>query len=78
MPKKSHVPPHQGHGKGDHHQHHAHMVADFRRRFWVSLALTIPVLALSPMIQGFLGLGQALRFTGDLYVLFVSLPQGTL
>jgi len=70
MPKKSHVPPHQGHGKGDHHQHHAHMVADFRRRFWVSLALTIPVLALSPMIQGFLGLGQALRFTGDLYVLF--------
>ena len=50
--------------------HHAHMVADFRRRFWVSLALTIPVLALSPMIQGFLGLGQALRFGGDLYVLF--------
>ena len=50
--------------------HHDHMVADFRRRFWVSLALTIPVLALSPMIQGFLGLGQALRFGGDLYVLF--------
>jgi P-type Cu2+ transporter len=58
---------HEGHKGGD---HHTHMVADFRRRFLVSLALTIPVLALSPMIQGFLGLGQALRFTGDLYVLF--------
>ena len=28
--------------------HHAMMVADFRRRFWVSLALTMPILALSP------------------------------
>ena len=24
------------------------MVADFRRRFWISLVLTIPILALSP------------------------------
>jgi P-type Cu2+ transporter len=70
MPKKSDAPRHEGLGKGGHQQHHAHMVADFRRRFWVSLALTIPVLALSPMIQGFLGLREALRFTGDLSVLF--------
>ena len=27
------------------------MVADFRRRFWISLALTAPVLVLSPLIQ---------------------------
>lgn len=47
------------------------MVADFRRRFWVSLVLTIPVLVLSPMIQEFFGLGDRLRFTGDLYILFV-------
>jgi len=26
---------------------HARMVADFRRRFWISLALTVPILALS-------------------------------
>jgi Cu2+-exporting ATPase len=26
------------------------MVEDFRRRFWVSLALTLPVLVLDPMI----------------------------
>jgi Cu2+-exporting ATPase len=47
------------------------MVADFRRRFWVSLAVSVPVLLLSPMIQRFLGLREALRFPGDLYVLFL-------
>lgn len=56
---------------GGHHDHHAHMVADFRRRFWISLALTVPILALSHMIQEFLGLGGRLHFSGDTYVLFV-------
>jgi P-type Cu2+ transporter len=46
------------------------MVADFRRRFWLCLALTPPVLLLSPMIQHGLGLGDALRFRGDGLVLF--------
>jgi len=55
-----------GHGAHD----HAAMIADFRRRFWVSLVLTVPVLALSPMIQAFLGLERALAFPGDSYVLF--------
>jgi P-type Cu2+ transporter len=41
------------------------MVADFRRRFWVSLILSVPVLALSPLIQAWLGLGEALAFPGD-------------
>lgn len=41
------------------------MVADFRRRFWVSLALTPPVLFLSPLIQHGLGLGDALTFRSD-------------
>jgi Cu2+-exporting ATPase len=59
------VKDHEGHG-----DHHAHMVADFRFRFWVSLVLTLPVLALSPMLQQFVGLEEALRFPGDLYLLF--------
>ncbi|PYP39050.1 MAG: heavy metal translocating P-type ATPase [Gemmatimonadetes bacterium] len=46
------------------------MVADFRRRFWISLALTLPVLATSHMIQQFLGLRDALAFPGDRYVGF--------
>ena len=46
------------------------MVADFRLRFWVSAVLTVPVLTLSPMIQGFLGLTEALAFPGSDYVQF--------
>ena len=63
-------PGHRGVGTVEHHHggrgsHHAHMVADFRRRFWVSLILSVPVLALSPLIQAWLGLGEALAFPGD-------------
>ena len=54
----------------DHHDHHAHMAADFRRRFWISLALTLPILLLSPLLQKLVGLREAIRFPGDLYVLF--------
>ena|GEM_PF-462074 len=58
------------HHKHDHYAHHAHMVEDFKKRFWVSLILTIPILLLSPMIQEFLGL-EKLSFPGSLYVLFI-------
>ena len=57
------APAHGGHD-------HSDMVADFRRRFWISLALTVPVLATSEMIQHFLGLGRVLAFPGDRYVGF--------
>jgi P-type Cu2+ transporter len=60
---------HAGHSGHAGHDHGA-MVADFRRRFWVTLLLTPFVLALSPMIQHALGLGEALAFRGDRYVLF--------
>jgi Cu2+-exporting ATPase len=48
-------------GDGGHHHgghdgpDHGAMVADFRRRFWVALALTPPVMALSPMVQHLVG-----------------------
>jgi P-type Cu2+ transporter len=57
---------HMGHGHAGHD--HSTMIADFRRRFWVSLILTVPVLALSPLIHTLLGI--QLRFHGDSYVLF--------
>jgi Cu2+-exporting ATPase len=60
-------PGHGEHGPG----HHAHMVADFRRRFWISLVLTVPVILLSPMLQKWVGLEDVLRFPGDAYVQFV-------
>ncbi|MDD5044425.1 MAG: copper-translocating P-type ATPase [Candidatus Omnitrophica bacterium] len=63
-----HVPASCGH---DHAGHHSHMVADFKRRFWISLIFTLPVLLLSPMIQEFIGLKETIRFSGDSYVLFL-------
>lgn len=53
-----------------HHDHHAHMAADFRQRFWISLVLTLPILVLSPMLQSLVGLRESIRFSGDIYVLF--------
>jgi Cu2+-exporting ATPase len=46
------------------------MAADFKRRFWISLILSLPILALAPMIQGWLGLTGKLAFPGDRYVQF--------
>lgn len=58
---------HDGHS---HSEHLGHSVEGFKRRFWISLIFTIPILLLSPMIQHFLGLKESLRFNGDIYVLF--------
>lgn len=49
------------------HAHHAGMIDDFKRRFYVVLALTIPIMALSPMIQHWLGIDWA--FAGSGYIL---------
>jgi P-type Cu2+ transporter len=57
--------PHQGMSE---HDHHAMMIADFKKRFYVVLALTIPILMLSPMIQHFMGVNW--QFTGSSYTLF--------
>jgi len=58
-------------GNHDHHSHHAHMVADFKRRFWISLGLTVPVLALAPLIQSILGVEETWAFPGDSYLQFL-------
>lgn len=66
---------HHNHGNGnhehhDHKDHHKHMVEDFKKRFWISLVITIPILLLSPLIQEFIGLKESLSFEGSKYVLF--------
>ena len=53
------------------HSNHGSMVKDFKKRFWISLLLTIPVLFLSPIIRQFLHLEEVLAFRGDMYVLFI-------
>lgn len=56
---------HAGHGD------HKAMIYDFKKRFWISIFLTIPVLFLSPVIQQFLHLEKMISFPGDIYVLFI-------
>lgn len=50
------------------HDHHKMMIEDFRKRFWVTLILTLPILFLSPMIQDFFGFEFLLP--GNPYILF--------
>ncbi len=57
--------PHMGMSE---HDHHAMMIADFKKRFYVVLGLTIPIVLLSTMIQHFMGVNWA--FTGSSYILF--------
>lgn len=65
---------HEGHGNQSkydahaaHDKHAGHHTHDFLKRFWICLILTVPVLALSHMIQQWFGFHFA--FSGDKYVL---------
>jgi Cu2+-exporting ATPase len=55
---------HGGHGDQGGHADHAEM---FRRKFWVSLALTVPTVIYSAMVQDWLGYA-APRFPGHTFV----------
>ena len=58
--QQHHEPPptaaahHEGHAAG-HDRHAGHSVAMFRDKFWLSLALTIPTVLLSPEVAGWIG-----------------------
>lgn len=76
--KEQHLPSNHNHHEHSHdhsshegHDHHDHgdMVEDFKKRFFISLIFTIPILVLSPMIQEFMGVDW--RFANDQYILFV-------
>ncbi len=58
-------PPHGEHG----HDHHRMMIEDFKKRFWVSLVLSVPVIILSPMVQHILGFSLDIPYS--LYIAFV-------
>src|SRR6266498_4164658 len=51
------------------HDHHAMMIADFRKRFYVVLILTIPIMLLSQMIQHWLNIH--ISFPGSQYILLI-------
>lgn len=60
---------HEHHEHHNHTEHHKHMVEDFKKRFFVSIVITIPILLLSPLVQDFLN--YSLTFNGDKYLMFV-------
>ncbi len=60
---------HPNHSESGHDKHAGHNVADFWKRFIICSITSIPVLALSHMIQQWLGF--ELAFAGDKYVLAV-------
>ena len=50
---------------------HFSMIDDLKKRFWISLIFTVPILVLSPTIQELVGLNNNFSFTGDLLLLFI-------
>ena len=63
-PKMDHSKMSGRHGGHD----HSSMIADFKKRFFVVLVLTVPIIFLSPMIQQWLGVSW--QFKGSMYLLF--------
>jgi len=72
QPAHADQPAHTAMGHG-HHDHHAMMIADFRKRFWVTLILTAPLMALSPMIQHWLGIHLVFPGAGNILAGLASL-----
>jgi Cu2+-exporting ATPase len=65
-PHMDHSP--AGHGTAGHAGHHEQMVAEYRKRFWIVLLLTIPVTLLSPMIM--MLFGYHFEFPGANFIVF--------
>ncbi|SEA54150.1 Cu2+-exporting ATPase [Porphyromonadaceae bacterium NLAE-zl-C104] len=61
---------HKDHDSHDHTDHHRMMIKDFKLRFWISLVFTLPILALSPMVQDLFGFELSFFGETDKYILF--------
>lgn len=57
---------HSGHSG---HANHAGMIDDYKKRFYIVLVMTIPIMALSPMIQHWLRVNW--MFAGSSYLLML-------
>lgn len=60
---------HMEHTKGPARGGHMQMIEDFKKRFFVCLALTIPIVILSQIVQGFFGVRSG--FPGSDYLVFL-------
>ena len=62
----AHAPHKETDNHAGHDKHAGHHTDDFLKRFWICVILTVPVLALSHMIQQWFGFD--LKFNGDNYL----------
>ncbi|MFN2355784.1 MAG: heavy metal translocating P-type ATPase, partial [Desulfopila sp.] len=53
----------------DHENHHEHMVKDFKRRFFISLVLTLPLAVMSPMLRSLIGFADDQFFPGHMLIM---------
>jgi len=60
---------HKGQAPGPAHAGHMQMIEDYKKRFFVCLALTIPIILLSSTVQGFFGV--SFTFPGADYLVFL-------
>ncbi|MFA4817521.1 MAG: copper-translocating P-type ATPase [Parcubacteria group bacterium] len=53
----------------NYNKHAGHSLENFKRKFYISLVFSLPILILSPFIQNLLGI--SIKFTGDQWILFL-------
>lgn len=58
---------HSGSADPDHTDHHRMMIKDFRKKFWMNLLITLPVMVMAPLFQE--TFGYSVQFPGIEYVL---------
>lgn len=56
-------------GHSSHSGHHAAMIEDFKKRFWIVLGLSLPIILLSEMVQ--MLFGYTISFPGSRIILFI-------
>jgi len=70
-----HVHPEMKSSHAGHDAHAGHSTADFRTRFWVSVALTVPILYFSNTVRSFVGLEM---FHGESWVNYLLFGLSTI
>ncbi len=80
LQKEDNMPDSSPHGHGHNpsmghagHNHHTMMIADFKKRFYLVLFLTIPIMLLSMMIQQFVGVDWHFKGSSDLLFVLSSI-----
>lgn len=68
MESGEHTMSHEMHDEHSFNEHEGHHASGFKKKFFIAVILTIPVLLLSPSVQGWLGI--SFSFFGDNYILF--------